>query len=84
MNTQKFLEIVFPENATPADLTIIQPATEAAPGQAALAAARIEREARVVSASGSGLIGVISPAEFMMPPYETAYWLVERANEATR
>lgn len=75
MNNPKFLEIVFPAAIAPGDLDIIQPATSAGPGEAALAAARIEQGCRVMSANGGGLIGVISEAKFMLPPYDTAYWL---------
>lgn len=81
MTTQpnRFIEIVFEDAIHPGDLDIIQPATYDAPGLARLAAARIERECRVMSSNGGGLIGVISGAEFMYPPYNFAYWLAEAA-----
>lgn len=82
MNNPKFLEIVFPTAIAPGDLDIIQPATNADPGQLRLAAARIEQGCRVMSANGGGLIGVLVEAEFLMPPYEDAYWLKERISEA--
>lgn len=75
---QKFIEIVFAEAIHPGDLVILQPATYDAPGLARLDQARIERESRIMSSNGSGLIGVISAAEFMTPPYNFAYWLKEK------
>ena len=89
-STQKHIELIFPDNAHPGDLQIVEKATYDAPGQARLGAARVEPislasgpngASRVMSANGGAFIGVISAGE-PMPPYNFSYWLVEVEAEA--
>ena len=80
MTAPQHLEIVFPANIFPGDLAILTPASHAGPGLARLDAARVELlngcGARVYTANGGALIGVVCYGE-PEAPFEETYLLNE-------
>lgn len=73
---KRHFELIFPENAEPADLDILAKAGYDAPGQVRLVEARVEESGRVLSGNGGGLIGVVIEGE-PLAPFGTAYWVEE-------
>jgi len=88
MSTQKFVEILFPDELQPDDLAIITPARAEQPGRARLIQARngqphpaAPHSAPPLSRTGAK-IGFVAPADLIEPPYTNCYWLAEEPEQA--
>ncbi len=83
----KFLEILFPDELQSGDLDILVEATADQPGQARLAAANIGQpdpdapQSVPLFSQTRAKIGFVA-TEFLMPPFNTTYLIVEADNGA--
>jgi hypothetical protein len=88
MSTQKFIEILFPEDVQPEDLEVVTPAASGKPGRVKLGQARLGKphpaapnSAPLFSRTGAK-IGFVASADLIEPPYTHCYWL-EESDRAT-
>ncbi len=79
MTTELFIQILWPNELRPDDLTIIHPATSDQPGQARLIKARTGKaradapNSLPLKSRSGAVFGYVANTEHLEPPYEDSY-----------